>query len=273
MSAAAVATPAIVLSFGYTYSRETAPYGEGHYVVEPSSSCFPCLYDGPCATLDCLNDLTADAVLAACEIALGRVAANQAASRLDSVALWRTEFDACGLLRLEAVNPQPLRAEHIIREAYRHYWTAKLLPGAPPSRPSREFSNTAPWHESLPTDMESAIHEFRALRALAAPSAKAAALLAAALAQPGAEASAQKAAAALDRLCARIIEGEDSPAVRPLITAFAHRIALISNKPLAVQVPVWLQASQELLEAASLMDDALTAILSRMAIPAMEIPA
>jgi len=273
-AAAAVGTPAIVLSFGYTYSRETAPYGEGHFVVEPSTACFPCVFDGPCSTLDCLNDLTPDAILAACEIALGRVCASHAAGRLDTVSLWRTEFDACGLLRLEAVNPQPLRAEHIIREAYRHYWTAKLLPGAPPSTASREFSDTAPWHDSLSNDMESAIHEFRALRALAAPCVKAAALLGAALAHPDAAESAQKAAAALDRLCARIVEGEASPAVRPLVTAFAHRVALISRKPLAEQVPVWRLAGQELLEASGLIDDALTAISGRLAAPhAMEIPA
>ncbi len=41
--AAAVGTPTIGIYISTAYPGETAPYGEGHYVVHPTLSCYPCL--------------------------------------------------------------------------------------------------------------------------------------------------------------------------------------------------------------------------------------
>ncbi|MCX7858308.1 MAG: glycosyltransferase family 9 protein [Deltaproteobacteria bacterium] len=41
--AAAVGTPTVGIYLSTAYPSETAPYGEGHYVIHPSIACYPCL--------------------------------------------------------------------------------------------------------------------------------------------------------------------------------------------------------------------------------------
>jgi ADP-heptose:LPS heptosyltransferase len=70
--AAAVKTPVIALTIGSALGSETAPYGEGHLVIEPDSPCFPCSPQHPCTDTACASRVSADAVAALAEWHLGR---------------------------------------------------------------------------------------------------------------------------------------------------------------------------------------------------------
>ena len=69
--AAAVKTPVIAITIGSALGSETAPYGEGHLVIEPDSTCFPCSPQHPCADTACAVRVSAQAVAALAEWRLG----------------------------------------------------------------------------------------------------------------------------------------------------------------------------------------------------------
>jgi ADP-heptose:LPS heptosyltransferase len=69
--AAAVNTPVISLTVGSALGHETAPYGEGHWVVEPDSPCFPCSPHHSCPDTACAVRIPPQAVAALAEWRLG----------------------------------------------------------------------------------------------------------------------------------------------------------------------------------------------------------
>lgn len=69
--AAAVKTPVIAITIGSALGSETAPYGEGHLVIEPDSPCFPCSPQHPCTDTACAARVSADAVAALARWRLG----------------------------------------------------------------------------------------------------------------------------------------------------------------------------------------------------------
>jgi ADP-heptose:LPS heptosyltransferase len=60
--AAAVGTPVMAITVGSALGSETAPYGEGHIVIEPQSACFPCSPNGSCANPVCAADILPETV-------------------------------------------------------------------------------------------------------------------------------------------------------------------------------------------------------------------
>ena len=125
--AAAVGTPTLVLSFGPTYSRETAPYDVGHYVMEPDMPCFPCQSNKACGHVQCGRNLRVTSVLAAVEMALGRKPLRAVSDAFGGVSLWRTAFDRQGFLELEPVLPMPLTLGDVLRAVYRRFWLTWML--------------------------------------------------------------------------------------------------------------------------------------------------
>ncbi|MFH1009964.1 MAG: glycosyltransferase family 9 protein [bacterium] len=60
--AAGAGVPVIAITLGTALGSETAPYGEGHIVIEPDLPCFPCSYLRPCRTLHCHEAISADMI-------------------------------------------------------------------------------------------------------------------------------------------------------------------------------------------------------------------
>jgi len=60
--AAGAGLPIIAITLGTALGSETAPYGEGHIVIEPDVPCFPCSYQRSCATRQCHEAIQPDTV-------------------------------------------------------------------------------------------------------------------------------------------------------------------------------------------------------------------
>ncbi len=60
--AAGAGVPVLAITLGTALGSETAPYGEGHIVVEPDLSCFPCSYLRPCRTMRCHEAIRVDTI-------------------------------------------------------------------------------------------------------------------------------------------------------------------------------------------------------------------
>jgi ADP-heptose:LPS heptosyltransferase len=106
--AAAVKTPVIAVTIGSALGSETAPYGEGHLVIEPDSPCFPCSPQHTCHNVACARRVSADAVASLAEWRLGRHDAPPPED-LAGTRVYRTGFserDSClELVRLFCVQP------------------------------------------------------------------------------------------------------------------------------------------------------------------------
>jgi hypothetical protein len=60
--AAGAGVPIIAITLGTALGSETAPYGEGHIVIEPDVPCFPCSYQRSCATRQCHEAIPPDTI-------------------------------------------------------------------------------------------------------------------------------------------------------------------------------------------------------------------
>ena len=70
--ATAVGTKVVDVSTGPVFAHETGPYGEGHLVIEPQMSCFPCAGGSECHHLACRDAFTPEDIAALVRHALGR---------------------------------------------------------------------------------------------------------------------------------------------------------------------------------------------------------
>lgn len=69
--ASAMGTRIVDLSTGNVFVHETAPYGEGHFVLEPRTPCFPCTAGSTCHHFQCREAFTPDDVAALVRHAIG----------------------------------------------------------------------------------------------------------------------------------------------------------------------------------------------------------
>lgn len=70
--ATAVGTKVVDVSTGPVFAHETGPYGEGHLVIEPQMSCFPCAGGSECHHLACREAFDPEDVAMLVRHALGR---------------------------------------------------------------------------------------------------------------------------------------------------------------------------------------------------------
>lgn len=70
--ATAMGTRIVDLSTGNVFVHETAPYGEGHFVLEPRTPCFPCTAGSTCHHFQCREAFTPEEVAALVRHALGQ---------------------------------------------------------------------------------------------------------------------------------------------------------------------------------------------------------
>jgi hypothetical protein len=99
--AAAVGTKVLDITLGSALGSETAPYGDGHLVVEPDSSCFPCSSHDKCSHVSCGRRVTPQAITALTEWQLG-LRPSVSPDDLTGCRVYRTCFSKNdGLLDLE----------------------------------------------------------------------------------------------------------------------------------------------------------------------------
>ncbi|HEY3295784.1 MAG TPA: glycosyltransferase family 9 protein [bacterium] len=124
--AAAVGTRVIDLTVGSALAGETAPYGEGHLVVEPDSDCFPCSPHGACPSQPCAARISAETVAALTELELG-MRSSLAPDDLGGCRVYRTRFSqADGLLELERLFSRTACVRDDVNAFARPAWLSAL---------------------------------------------------------------------------------------------------------------------------------------------------
>jgi len=270
--AAAVATPTLVLSFGPTYSRETAPYAPGHLVMEPRIDCFPCLATGACRDVRCAHYLSTDAVLAAAEIALGATSPDEAAPLLGQANLWRTIRDSEGFLDLEPLLPRELELQDVLRAAYRSYWLSRMLDHREPPPGSLLQSPCAARLPAESTELyhvlQTEVRNFATLEQLASTGGEALDVLWERLARtdaPESDAVGVRLAESIGRIGQHILENDHILSIRPLIHAFGQKCYENQSLPLVPQIREQRAAYRQLAAGCRALQQMLQSVLDRPA--------
>ncbi len=125
--ASAVGTRVLVLSMCHSNPFETGPYDEGHWAVSPSLACYPCEFSTNCADRVCTRMLPVEAVFEAASAMLAGVGAVNDGPAWASADLWRTTFDADGLLRFRPLFKRALTAERLAQLVYAKTWASFLF--------------------------------------------------------------------------------------------------------------------------------------------------
>jgi len=119
--AAAVGTCAIAITLGSALGTETAPYGEGHWVVEPDLDCFPCSAQKACPTQLCAERIEPELIVGICRHILE--GAEPAVPPECGANVYRTIRHAQdGMLALEPVGSRRTRIRDRIHELTRPLW-------------------------------------------------------------------------------------------------------------------------------------------------------
>jgi len=124
--ATAVGTPVIVVSVGPVFFRETGPYGEGHWVLQPRLACLPCPFDVSCLKPVCKEMIRAEHVFRVAVAVLRGGGAPESEMPPD-VSCYRSGFDASGLLSFTSGRPDPGDGRI---DLYKGLWLS-LLEGRP----------------------------------------------------------------------------------------------------------------------------------------------
>ncbi len=126
--ATAVGTRVIDISLGSALSHETAPYGEGHIVIEPRLSCYPCHPKMRCSHMSCHNEVSLESVANLSVLAIE----DRVPDRLDdeslfnAVNVYRTGFDPDGWWELKPLIKRPLTSVDLYNRALREMWKRAL---------------------------------------------------------------------------------------------------------------------------------------------------
>ena len=121
--AAAVGTKVVDVTLGSAMAVESAPYGTGHFVIEPRISCFSCLPKLRCSHLSCHRLISPSIVASVIETALnGDAPLNTELAECSTVKIYRTAFDNDGLLTLEPLNRVPETLADVVSIALRVLW-------------------------------------------------------------------------------------------------------------------------------------------------------
>ncbi|MBI5058345.1 glycosyltransferase family 9 protein [candidate division KSB1 bacterium] len=132
--AAAVRTQVIAITVGTALASETAPYGSGHYVVEPTSECFPCLPQRPCAISECARTVSVETISALAQAALSSVA--PAADDLSAARVFRTVVNPTdALLDLEPLNREARDRRWELNHELRPMWIYAMESAMGPATP------------------------------------------------------------------------------------------------------------------------------------------
>ncbi len=265
-AAAAVGTPCLVLTFGPTAGCETAPYGEGHFVLEPNTPCFPCKWAQRCAGLPCRELLTVDAVAAALDCMQSDGEHTPEALRGRDLVLYRSEYMPDGLLGLRPLNEPPLDMRGLLRGMLRTYYLSRRLRAGHSSEPAEWrpwLDEIHSWYrienlEDLVKKSVQAIDNFAALRKLAELGVQAAnAVILHGDTASGCGDAVHRLAGALSRLEQSVLASEENDILRFLVTAFRHSLRDMEDLELRPAAVAHRWNYQRLAEGCSFMEKAL----------------
>ncbi|MBU0509629.1 glycosyltransferase family 9 protein [bacterium] len=128
--AAAVGTPAIGIFIGPASAKDTAPYGNGHVILEPDIDCAPCGYHDQCACPRCGREITVNHVLDLALTSSGKIL--EYGRNLRGIRVYVTQVDSDGRFRLQAANRPHTSSDPAVLDFYRDFWDT-LLDSSPTS--------------------------------------------------------------------------------------------------------------------------------------------
>lgn len=135
--AAAAGAKVIAVTVGTALARETAPYGEGHLVVEPDIACFPCNPNRPCPSNICARSITPDMVVKLAEWMLDGDRVQPQETGFSGIRVYRTNISSAdGMLDLQRLFSGVPSDEDILNQLARPVWLAVLENRPPPELPS-----------------------------------------------------------------------------------------------------------------------------------------
>ncbi|MBI4007926.1 MAG: glycosyltransferase family 9 protein [Planctomycetes bacterium] len=123
--AAAVGTKVIGIFLSTCFVHDTAPYGEGHLLLQPNLFCQPCTEATLCKELRCRDLISPEMVLSTMRIVDCSERNNSALESVD-VSLYRTQFDCDGMLECVPIIKRHLTDGDILRYCYRNFWKGYL---------------------------------------------------------------------------------------------------------------------------------------------------
>jgi ADP-heptose:LPS heptosyltransferase len=128
--AAAVKTPIVAVFLAAARSEDTAPYGQGHIILEANIDCAPCDYHRQCPNQVCHRMISPEVVLDAIEQHPARNASTLPAfpdqGPWKTVRATMTGFDQWGQSILEPCITRPLSRKQALSLAYRYLWRIEL---------------------------------------------------------------------------------------------------------------------------------------------------
>jgi len=128
--AAATYTPSLLTCYGALYAGDIGPYGDGHYILEPASRCFPCASHYQCRTMHC-------------RLSTGSIIPKRL--RAENLVLSRSTWMPDGLLGLQPLNRPPISIQPLLRMIFR---TCSLACRLPLIRPKAR-SLWRPWRKEI----------------------------------------------------------------------------------------------------------------------------
>ncbi|NQT34050.1 glycosyltransferase family 9 protein [bacterium] len=130
--AAAVGTRILDISLGSALSHETAPYGDGHIVVEPRIDCYPCHVKMKCSHRSCHKYISPEIIASLAETLLkGETPSHLPDDRASAkVNIMRSSFDYEGWWELIPLVRRKLTRIELLNHAMREMWK-KALSGSP----------------------------------------------------------------------------------------------------------------------------------------------
>jgi ADP-heptose:LPS heptosyltransferase len=123
--ATAVGARVIDIFTANVHFLETAPYGEGHYVIQADLPCVPCGFDVQCSNMVCKDVITPEVVfrlIRRIRNVKPPVISTDDSFIQDHVQIYRTYFMDDGMLGFIPVIKKPVKRESLYRMLYREIW-------------------------------------------------------------------------------------------------------------------------------------------------------
>jgi ADP-heptose:LPS heptosyltransferase len=159
--AAAVGTLSIGLFLGPASVKDTAPYGDGHVMIEPDLACAPCSYQERCSDLRCHRAVQPQQVL---RLALAGPDLETVAAPMRGIRVSRTFVQPNGQFELIALNKPKTGPDYSRLQDGRRFWdqlfsseVPEIWPGSADefSRLQSILTNAQAWHRSFLAAMHS----------------------------------------------------------------------------------------------------------------------
>ena len=125
--AAAVKTRTVGIYLGPAAAKDTAPYGDGHLLLEPQISCAPCAYRSRCVNPVCHETIHPPDVAAAVRWQIeGEISSPLLQYDSNRLKIHRTQVTGDGALRLIPLEKLPLNRKSFFTSLYRVFWPLLL---------------------------------------------------------------------------------------------------------------------------------------------------